>query len=160
AGARNAGIRAAKGEWIAFLDDDDEMLPRHLEQAHDVLRQVHDEVGFAWSGIEHVREELGRQVVLRRGVWQPQFESREHAYLSMLRGRRVGTSTGFMVRRSVALEIGGFDERFRAAVDADFIIRLARCSDFVVLPEVTMRMHHHSGERVRRNHGALADAYA
>lgn len=31
AGARNAGVQAAKGEWVAFLDDDDEWLPRKLE---------------------------------------------------------------------------------------------------------------------------------
>ncbi|MEB3212351.1 MAG: glycosyltransferase family 2 protein [Leptolyngbyaceae bacterium] len=31
AGARNAGVKEAKGEWVAFLDDDDEWLPQKLE---------------------------------------------------------------------------------------------------------------------------------
>ena len=45
--ARNAGIRAAKGEWIAFLDDDDEWLPTKIEKQMAALEQ-HPEIAGAW----------------------------------------------------------------------------------------------------------------
>lgn len=40
--ARNAGVRAAQGEWIALLDDDDEWLPDKIEQQMRVIRAMPD----------------------------------------------------------------------------------------------------------------------
>lgn len=159
AGARNAGGQAARGEWIAFLDDDDEMLPHHLEQAAQVLSEAPDTVGFAWSGIEHVRDTQDGHVVLKRELWQPQFSDRRHAYLSFLRSRKIGTNTGFIVRRSAFEQVGYFDERLRSAVDTDFILRLVRAYDFRVIPDVTIRYHDHEGERVRRGRHHQANTY-
>ena len=40
-GARNAGVQAAKGEWVAFLDDDDEWLPAKTELQLSAAQSLH-----------------------------------------------------------------------------------------------------------------------
>ena len=50
AGTRNAGIFRAKGEWIAFLDDDDIWLPKKLELQYKKIQEIDCTVGLIYTG--------------------------------------------------------------------------------------------------------------
>lgn len=88
---RNAGVRATRGEWIAFTDDDTLPDPDWLEQ----LLAAGDEV----------RAVEGR-TVCRSGLRSP----REHAPINEAGGR--WWTSNLAVRRDTLDAIGGFDERF------------------------------------------------
>jgi glycosyltransferase involved in cell wall biosynthesis len=160
AAARNTGVTAAKGRYIAFLDDDDEYMPHFLEESARVLQSQPDSVGFSWSGIQKVKEENEKEVVVEERIWMPTYRNREDAYVSFLRSRRVGTDCGLVVKRSCFDVVGLFDESLRKAVDTDMLIRLVRNFDFVVVPSIQVKIHDHAGPRVRKNAAAGADAYA
>jgi tetratricopeptide (TPR) repeat protein len=63
------------------------------------------------------------------------------------------------VRRVCFDTVGMFDELLRKAVDTDFLIRLVHEFDFVVVTDVLIKIHDHSGPRVRTNFINGADAY-
>lgn len=134
AGARNAGIRAARGRFIALLDDDDVWLPHKLEvqrkyfEEHPGYSGVH---GSVWAIYPDQPDKFYR----RFGTWwEPTSEANgwraegeaaaEPLPLAdaLTNDHWVIPST-MMFRTEVVNALGGFDPRFRQCEDRDFIIR-------------------------------------
>ena len=159
AAARNAGVTNAKGAFVSFLDDDDEYLPRFLEETHQAFEKASEQTGFTWCGATLVKDTPEGETELGNELWQPQFRDREQAYLSFLHFRRIGTDRGLTVRKSCFDSVGLFDETLRKAVDTDFLIRLVRHYDFVAIPHTLIKLHDHSGPRVRHSAQGGATAY-
>lgn len=133
--ARNAGIAAARGEFVAFVDDDAEWLPTKLERQLEAVRGSGADVvycRFARVAADGRIREVG-SAAAERDPWR-----------ALLSRAFIDTST-LMVRTTTLQAIGGFDENLSRLQDWDLALRLARVGRFAYVPEVLVRSYETPG---------------
>jgi len=130
AAARNAGLRLAQGEFLAYLDDDD-ILPPHKISRQATYLVDHPDVGCV----------LARQeVILEEGVEPPEWLTRDTIF-GDLDGIPLVSA---MIRTELLRQLGGFDETYRFAEDRDLFVRLRENGVRMdVIPEVLLFRRFH-----------------
>ena len=123
--ARNLGIRKSKGDFIAFLDDEDEFLPLFVEEALKAFSNSSEKVaGLVPSMI--IRYEGGREIVSTPTeiFW------------------KTGMGNGWIFRKSVFLKSSlSFNENLRSLEDLDFSLRFGEKFIFHVLKKPLFRYY-------------------
>lgn len=114
--ARNTGARASNGEFIAFLDDDDEYLPQNIENHIKKFESLSQDYGITYCAKKLFHGDGRKEDII------PSMEG--DILFDFMCGRiRMGSSF-IMVRRSVFDKVNGFDETFRRHQDWEFIARI------------------------------------
>ncbi|MEQ1619894.1 MAG: glycosyltransferase [Methylococcales bacterium] len=131
--ARNLGIQHASGDWLAFLDSDDEWLPGKLHQQLSALTDnldhkiCHTEEQWIRNGI---RVNPAKQYA-KKGGW---------IFSDCLALCAISPSTA-MIHRSVFDDIGTFDENLPACEDYDLWLRISAKYPVLLIEEPQIRKH-------------------
>lgn len=137
AAARNLGVDAAKGDWIAFQDSDDEWLPTKLEKQMARLQAPGADYVGAYCGLltlGGLDDAAGTRLRLRY-VPGPEITPADGDILEpLLRANMISTQT-LVVRRETILALGRFDADTTPIEDWDFVLRLAKTGPIAFVDE-------------------------
>lgn len=141
--AANVGVENARGAYVGFLDDDDELYPDHVAVLADSMGA---HTGIAYTDAEVVHRTYNFQTGIHYEKEAEIFTSRDFSFPELLLENYIALIT-VMFRRDVLGETGAFDESLRAYEDWDYFIRCGARYPFKHVSKVTAKYIQWSGEQ-------------
>lgn len=134
--ARNTGIAASGGAWVAFVDDDDLFAPDKLAAQ---LAAISESRGARWSCVGVVMVNAS----LRVTDWSEAPRTTDLSREMLVQDAVPGSGSGLLASRDLLDEVGGFDPDLPSEEDWDMCIRLAQRSPIAPVnrPLLAYRTH-------------------
>jgi len=129
---RNLGISLSKGDYINFLDDDDELFPIKVELQLKKFRESKDEkLGIVVADIHYKRKDIAGVVINRK---------RGNLYKNLLRRHCVVGTSAMFIKKGVFKKIK-FDEKLKSRQEYDLMIQISKKWHFDYVPKILSRVH-------------------
>lgn len=136
--ARNRGIDAAAGDYIAFLDDDDEWLPEKIEKQMAVF-EGDASIGLAYTGQNCIFQDLGI-------TYQTKPSRAGDLSKRIFIHSDPGTTSQVMLKRELLDQVGQFDENLEAMQDYDLWIRCCQVTNVGFVREPCINYYNSIGK--------------
>tara|TARA_B100000989_G_scaffold200473_1_gene151550 strand:- start:12743 stop:13630 length:888 start_codon:yes stop_codon:yes gene_type:complete len=141
--ARNVGLKEVNGNYIAFLDDDDEWFPYHLEVLVKKIKSSKTEVGLVYGWIDYYKD---NKIIDSK---HPKLSG--DIFKEMLDKQAITNSSVLMIKSCVLNHICGFDENLLRGNDGDFIRRISKKFHVDFVPKVLCKVHVGHEDRITLN---------
>lgn len=148
-GARNSGLRRARGEFVVCLDSDDRLLPNALGTGVAAWAEA-PSTGLVWGfnrriNVQGQPVENGQRVRVLDG-----------SYPAMLERNTIGCPINVMLRRSTLMEVGGFATELTHAEDYELFLRLSRLHGAHCHGQLVAEYRLHEANMSKNHSGMLA----
>jgi len=158
--ARNTGLRASSGNYIAFLDSDDEWLPEKLEKQLKLFKESSEQVGLIYSGV-NVIDLTGCSPSLKLFP-----KARGDIFTLLLEGNCItGGGSSYVIKKECSENIGFFDETLPSGQEWEFHIRVSKIYAVDFIDECLVNYYVHNAntasnpERIIRGYELIFSAH-
>jgi glycosyltransferase involved in cell wall biosynthesis len=157
--AINTGMSEARGDIVAILNSDDAYAPERLHECVQVLKE-RDDIAAVATALDFM-DDAGRAIP------NPWYESARRYYdevrdlaIALANGNFIMTTSNLVLRRSVAIELGGF-KALRYAHDLDFLLRLlAEGKRIHLIDRPLLRYRLHAHNTIKEDHRKVRAEWA
>jgi glycosyltransferase involved in cell wall biosynthesis len=140
--ARNLAARHAEGEYLAFLDQDDQWHPQHLEQ---LVAPLDADPAVGWAYCDFDEMDFDGHLVTRRFLRAAGVTHPKRTIFECVASDLLVLPSASVVRRAAFEQAGGFDEALSGYEDDDLFVRFFRLGwDHVFVDRALLRFRIHS----------------
>jgi glycosyltransferase involved in cell wall biosynthesis len=149
--ARNIGIKKSTGNYITFLDSDDEYLKNKIEEQLTFFNKSDNKnLGVVTCGrLDYKNDKIQSKFIPRK---------KKNYYKSLLsKEKGIGAGTPFLMVKTDIIKKNNifFDKNMPAMQDWDFLIRICKITEMDVVKKHLVKVNHHNLERIYNSNNVI-----